>query len=48
MLSFEPTYEELKLPICTNIQWANSGFEPTYEELKQQITDVNVKLNILF
>jgi len=33
-MSFEPTYEELKLSINTLHGSKCNGFEPTYEELK--------------
>ena len=34
LLSFQPTYEELKLSVLAGISITTVGFQPTYEELK--------------
>ena len=36
-ISFEPTYEELKLTMAVREAFSPESFEPTYEELKLKI-----------
>ena len=36
MISFQPTYEELKLIDSNDEKYIFPGFQPTYEELKRQ------------
>ena len=46
--SFEPTYEELKLPIKNEVYRISFSFEPTYEELKPSIFQCNSMVQISF